>query len=106
MVVHEGREQLKQNMQYSPSRDPMFNGHDKAAGAMHAMELCHGGATNIYQYNAWIADFFGHFVHHLASAAGGRQSYVNICAVTLFSFAPCLFHRMGFIKVVGGVLWF
>ena len=39
MVVHEGRKRLKQNMQYSPSWDPMFNGQDKAAGVKHAMEL-------------------------------------------------------------------
>jgi hypothetical protein len=32
MVVPEGRERLKKNVQYSPSRDPMFNGQDKAAG--------------------------------------------------------------------------
>jgi hypothetical protein len=39
MVVPEGRERLKQNMQYSPSRDPMFNGQDKAAGVKHDMDL-------------------------------------------------------------------
>jgi hypothetical protein len=40
MVVPEGRgECLKQNMRYSPSRDPMFKGQDKAAGVKHAMEL-------------------------------------------------------------------
>jgi hypothetical protein len=61
MVVPEGRERLKQNMQYSPSRDPMFNGQDKAAGVKHAMELSEvpAPATNIYQYDAWITNFFG-----------------------------------------------
>jgi hypothetical protein len=39
MVAHEGRERLKRNMQYSPRRDPMFNGQDKAAGVKHGIEL-------------------------------------------------------------------
>jgi hypothetical protein len=54
MVVPEARERLKQNMQYSPNRDPMFNGQDKAAGVKHAMELSEVPAptTNICQYDA------------------------------------------------------
>jgi hypothetical protein len=61
MVVPEGRERLKQNMQYSPSRDPVFNGQDKAAGVKHPMELSEvpTPATNIYQYDAWITNFLG-----------------------------------------------
>jgi hypothetical protein len=60
MVVSEGREHLKQNMQYSHSRDPMFNGQDKTAGEEHAMDLPEvpAPATNICQYDAWITDFF------------------------------------------------
>jgi hypothetical protein len=63
MVVLEGRERLKQNMQCSPSRDPMFNGQDKAAGVKHAMELSEvpAPARSSYQYDAWTADFFGLF---------------------------------------------
>jgi hypothetical protein len=61
VVVPEGRERLKQNIQYSPSRDPMFNGQDQTAGVKHAMELSEvlAPATNMYQYDAWITDFFG-----------------------------------------------
>jgi hypothetical protein len=40
MVVPRGRERLKQNIQYSPSRDLMFNGQNKAAGVKHAMDMC------------------------------------------------------------------
>jgi hypothetical protein len=60
MVVPEGRERLKQNMQYSPSRDPMFNGQDKAAGVKLAMELSEVPAPTrlFYHYDAWITDFF------------------------------------------------
>jgi hypothetical protein len=60
-VVPGGRERLKQSMQYSTSRDPMFNGQDKAAGVKHAMELSEVlvRATNIYQYDTWITNFFG-----------------------------------------------
>jgi hypothetical protein len=108
VVVPKGRERLKQNMQYSPSRDPMFNGQDKAAGVKHALELSEvpALATNIYQYDAWIAIFWGHIVQHLASAAGGRQSYVIIYVVTFLSLALCLFHCTRFIQVVGRVLGF
>jgi hypothetical protein len=61
MIVPEGRERLKQNMQYSTTRDPMFNGQDKAAGVKHAMELSKvpAPATNMYQYDAWITNSFG-----------------------------------------------
>jgi hypothetical protein len=38
-------------------------------------------------------------VHHLASAAGGRQLFVNVILL-----APCLFRFTGFIKDVGRVL--
>jgi hypothetical protein len=101
MVVHEGRKRLKQNMQYSPSRDPMFNGQDKAAGVKHAMELSEvpSPTTNINQYDVWITDFLGHIVQHIASAAGGKQSYVIISIVTLCKLAPCFFHCTGFIKL-------
>jgi hypothetical protein len=63
-------------MQYSPSRDPMLNGRDKAAGLKHAIELSEllALAMSFYQYDAWITDFSGHLVHyHLPSVAGGRQ---------------------------------
>jgi hypothetical protein len=73
MIVHEGRERLKQNMQYSSSRDPMLNGHDKAAGVKHAMELSEvpAPATNIYQYDAWITDFSE--AYHAASSKRRRR---------------------------------
>jgi anti-sigma factor RsiW len=63
MVVPEGRERLKRNMQYSPSRDPMFNGQDKAAGIKYSMEMSEvpAPARSSCQYDAWITDFFGPF---------------------------------------------
>jgi hypothetical protein len=63
MVVPEGRERLKQNMQYLPSRGPIFNGQDKTAGVKHAMEMFEASAPakTMYQYDAWITDFFGAF---------------------------------------------
>jgi hypothetical protein len=63
IVVHEGRDLIKQNMQYSPSRDPMFNGQDKAVGVKHTVKLSEvpAPATSIYQYDAWFTGFFGAF---------------------------------------------
>jgi hypothetical protein len=98
IIVPEGRESLKQNTQYSPIRNPMFNGQDKATGVKHAMELSEvPSLTNIFQHDAWITYLSGHFVRHLASAAGGRQSYANMYVVTLSSLAPCLLHCTRFI---------
>jgi hypothetical protein len=45
-------------------------------------------------------------MQHLASAAGGRQSYAIISVVTFLSLAPCLLHCTRFIKVLGRVLGF
>eukprot|EP00873_Tetraselmis_striata_P039487 jgi/Tetstr1/459751/TSEL_005104.t1 len=39
LVVPGGRERLAANGNYSPSRDPMFNGQDKASGVKYAMDL-------------------------------------------------------------------
>jgi hypothetical protein len=63
MVVPEGRERLKHNIQYSPSRGPVFNGQDKTAGVKHAMDMSEVPAPtrSFYQYDAWITDFFGSF---------------------------------------------
>jgi hypothetical protein len=54
MIVPEGRERLKHNMQYSPNRDFMFNGQDKVAGVKYAMELSEMPVptTNIFQHDA------------------------------------------------------
>jgi hypothetical protein len=57
------------------------------------VDITHGSQT-----------FSGYFVQHLASTAGGRQSYVNIYVVTSFLLAPCLFQCTGLMKVMGGVL--
>jgi hypothetical protein len=70
MVVLEGRERLKQNMQYSPYRDPVFNGQGMPWSCLryrphqgHFINMMHGSQT-----------FSGHLVQHYPpSVAGSRQ---------------------------------
>jgi formylmethanofuran dehydrogenase subunit E-like metal-binding protein len=76
MVVCEGQERLQQNMQHSPSWDPMFNGQDKAAGVKHAMELSEvpARARSFDNIMHGSQTFSGHLVqHHPPSVVGCRQ---------------------------------
>jgi hypothetical protein len=106
MVVLEGRERLKHKMQYSPSRDPMFNGQDKAAGVK--MPWIFRGAAparSFYQYDAWITYFFGPF-GAASSTKRRRRLAIMTCKYLCYivSLAYCPFNYTGLIRVVGGVL--
>eukprot|EP00873_Tetraselmis_striata_P016664 jgi/Tetstr1/436928/TSEL_025701.t1 len=59
LVMPDGRANLKKFHQYSPSKDPMFNGMHKAAGVKNAMELSEvpPPAKTPYQYDHWLTDF-------------------------------------------------
>eukprot|EP00873_Tetraselmis_striata_P021218 jgi/Tetstr1/441482/TSEL_003125.t1 len=63
LVVPGGRERLATNGNYFPSRDPMFNGQDKAVGVKIAMDLSEvpPPARGVYDYDAWVTDFLGQF---------------------------------------------
>eukprot|EP00873_Tetraselmis_striata_P038136 jgi/Tetstr1/458400/TSEL_044837.t1 len=63
LVVPGGHERLAANGNYSPSRDPMFNGQDKAASVTYAMDLSEvpPPARGVYDYDAWVTDFLGQY---------------------------------------------
>eukprot|EP00873_Tetraselmis_striata_P009490 jgi/Tetstr1/429754/TSEL_001931.t1 len=59
LVMPHGRANLNKFHQYSPNKDPMFNGMHKAAGVKNAMELSEvpPPAKTPYQYDHWLTDF-------------------------------------------------
>eukprot|EP00873_Tetraselmis_striata_P012592 jgi/Tetstr1/432856/TSEL_022205.t1 len=63
LVVPGGRERLAAKGNYSPSRDPMFNGQDKAPGIKYVMDLPEvpPPPRGVYDYDAWVTDFLGQF---------------------------------------------
>eukprot|EP00873_Tetraselmis_striata_P019464 jgi/Tetstr1/439728/TSEL_028147.t1 len=63
LVVPGGRKRLAANGNYSPSRDPMFNGQGKAPGVKYSMDLSEvpPPPRGVYDYDAWVTDFLGQF---------------------------------------------
>eukprot|EP00873_Tetraselmis_striata_P024803 jgi/Tetstr1/445067/TSEL_032872.t1 len=61
LVVPGGRERLAANGNYSPSRDPVFHGQDRAAGVKYAVDLSEvpPPARRVYDYDALVTDFLG-----------------------------------------------